>query len=486
MAEKVFIADPALKDHRGHHFSLTKIISESFVEAGYEVVWLTHKTFELAPTDGSIQVGAVFSESTYESYKVSKPKPAKSAPAIDEPLVMHPLKRLYKRLPASLRSRLSAHLRKLVDSIRSFLYSHENTQETDSAEEECESEKKVLRPPLRPEQELYRGLRQFDCTADDIVLFHTCDVNTYKMIYEFFMNNTTVGEWNKFPIFHLSTPYDELVMPHNRTKGLKTILRRLGSLGVIGQRVFLYAENELLANHLNFFSKLPFVALPIPLTSTFNFEVSEPPSSTVNVVYLGAARTEKGFTTLPEVVEEIVGKNNEINFILQASPQIMGYTPDVEDAVNRLLHIEGDRLTLIKEVQSPEQYQELLGRADIILLCYDEARYRVRSSGIAVEAIINEALIVATQGTFTHHVAQQSGVGIKYGDTDSIVAAIRQIAEEIDEFRAQAKERKKAYLSEHSTQSFVGKLASKGQLSRLALQGPFEKYTDSTPWKSLI
>ena len=480
MYQKIFIADPALVDHRGHHFSLTCVVSQAFLQVGYKVIWLSHKSFNGDVLGMEAQIYPTFSESTYDAYKVNNSGSEKGKEVSTDDEGAGILKRLYRILPVSIREQVSPHAGQFIERLKYKFYPPVFEEEKVEIAEVKHTEKEML----KPEQELYRALRHHDCKGTDHILFHTCDNKTYQMIYSFFADNTIETEWKKFPVFHLSTPYEETVMPHNKARNFQNFLKRLSWIGALESRVFLYAENDRLAEHLSCYSDLPVMSLPIPAFDGFEKVGNVESGSDCVVTYLGAARTEKGFTALPEVVEKVLALSDEVVFLIQVSPQIMGYTQDVKQAVLKLKALEGRRVRLIEETQSPEQYMQSLAQSDVILLCYEKDRYKVRSSGIAVEAILNSASIIATKNTFPDYVSGESGVGIEPTMVDSIVSGITAITGSRQEYRERALRRRAEYLVENSVSNFTKKvLTRKGSMEE---PEAVEYFDDTTPWKMLV
>jgi glycosyltransferase involved in cell wall biosynthesis len=203
-------------------------------------------------------------------------------------------------------------------------------------------------------------------------------------------------------------------------------------------------------------------------------------------MYLGAARTEKGFTLLPDLVSSVFEHRPilDVHFHIQVTPQILGYTRDVGVAVSQLRKLGSPRLTLIEEPLSREAYHSTLEKADVLLLMYHPDRYRVRSSGIAVESIISASTIIASKGTFPAELAGCAGIGLDYGE--SAVNAISAIIRDRDTYRRLAEERRCWYLDNFNARAFVDRLLSPRHRWQPALTTPSTPLRDSTVWKRLL
>lgn len=475
----VFIADPSLVDFKGHHFELTRNISDCLIDQGNQVVWLVNKNACLQTfATKYVTIDEAFEQATYDAFKHSNSSAEieKKETGSSERRSMS--KRVYQRIfPVFIRAWISPKIRAL-------------RKQRITKTEEILSEQVPQKIPLTPEQQLYRSLKRNGAVSTDIVLFHTSDLETYKMVATFFEVNTMVSEWNVFPTFVLSTPYDEFVMPHNR--GGRRFLRHLSTLErfqLLGKRVFLAAENALLADHLSKLSGLTFNTLPIPFRPTEDSSVKlGKKEEIIEVRYLGAARTEKGFNLLPNIISEFYKRNPESNvrFCIQVSPQIIGYTPDITKALEALESLVDPRITLVYVSQSPDEYCDALRSAEVLLLLYDTDRYRVRGSGIAIEAIMYQATTIVSQGTFPHFVGGKSSIAVDAGNMSSVVNALEHYELNRGEYRSCAYDRSIEYQAENSPKVFFENLSVKGIDVELPILRNVESYVDSTPWKKLL
>jgi len=473
---RVFIADPALKDQRGHHYNLTVTMSEALTRKGHEVLCLTNRAF---PGDGGVlEAIPCFRSDTYDAHRQKRPssKPTENNSQTlelnGEPSL---LLRTYRQIPLSVREVLTPWIHSVLDRWRSDAPAASEAAPPGGASD-----------PENATQELLHTLRNCHANESDVVLFHTCDGQTYRDVLAIFESELSVAEWNELPVFRLSTCYDENIMPHNDTyPRFEDVVRRLNNFGLIGTRVFLHAENELLARHLEKRVGQSVDPLCIPPFET-QAERNGGRSSTVNIAYLGAARTEKGFTLLPRILNDLfcIDLPVDIEVYIQATPQILGYTPDVKDAVGQLKEIDDTRLELSETPLDLQAYQRRLAHADIMLLLYDPERYAFRGSGIAVESIISDTTVVTTEDTFPAFLAGDAGVAVPWGE--SPVPAILGVLNHIDRYRTAAQERREWYLHAHSASVFANKVSAGGTPVDATMIAGQPRYEDTTQWRRLI
>ena len=454
--QKIFIADPALRDHRGHHFNLTKMYSQVCASAGLRPIWLVNKAYELPPDDGITMVRC-FSEDSYSAFANARSPVSendqKSSARVSRGEAVSPIKRLYRLLPLRYRQRLTPVVHKFLKRAR--------RSKTDALDDATRESSPTQVP--RPEVELLTALQKFQFNSDDVVFFHTAHADTYRLVTDFYSAAVPVRNWNAFPLFRLSTPYDERVMPHNQSKpDMRVYVDRLSRLGLLDRRVFLHAENEALAEHLStaMNQRVTPIAIP-PIDQPCDLTQIEP-NQNLQIAYLGPARTEKGFPLLPDMVQSILAYEPRlaVKITIQITPQILGYTQDVLDAVRLLQAIQDDRLVLIVDPLEYDAYATLLRQTDVVLMPYDRERYSVRSSGIAVEAVLSEAVVMSFANTFPAHLAGSAGVTL---DTHTPVAElIEHIASNREHFRKLCRDRREWYLEHHSQQKCADAVSSAG------------------------
>ena len=502
---KLFVVDPALKDLRGHHYALTANISHNCRALGHNVICLVNQSLT-RQTDDDLYFVRCFSSDTYDGHMKPVAQVAKSAaeqprnaeaptraaepPPNSEPRsllfrIKHGCVLIYRLLPVSIREVTTPFIHRLRGRQPAMASPIQTPQR--NATQKDPNGTTAPTQPSDPVSELMRSLRNHSAGPEDVVLFHTSDAHTYRDIVELFVRAVRVEDWDKLPQFHLSTPYDGSTMPHNlKHPPFNQSVRRLSKLGLIGTRVFLRAEHSLLAEHLSEALAADVSTLPIPPLTDLPAPERDAGDDSIHVMYLGAARTEKGFPTLPPAIRAILDRSPRMNirFYIQITPQILGYTPDVLKAVEALKDIEDDRLVLLESPLSQANYQQLLANADVMLLNYVPDRYRFRGSGIAVESVLSTTSVIAPTGTFPAFIAGESGVATEF--PEGIEEAIRHIYENIDEFRAKAAKRKAWYLSEHSAEKFVSVLQPESTCSRVHTDTPSTRYVDQTEWEPLL
>ncbi|EGV28540.1 hypothetical protein ThidrDRAFT_3690 [Thiorhodococcus drewsii AZ1] len=254
--------------------------------------------------------------------------------------------------------------------------------------------------------EFLQFLREEHVASDDVVLFHTAIGEVYAGLL-LLINRLNQKEVKTLPEIHLCTPYNEDLMPGNlRGRDLcKTISMISSQCALKDGKVYFWVENKSLVNHYAVRTSVNHVPLHIPLRCRLSVErvvradLSEKPI----VSYLGAAREEKGFLKVVELLRayrdslyHVKKAKANIQFFIHCVPQKVGYTPSIRNAINELEALKADLdIVLWNEPLAEAEYHAKMEESAAIFLLYDE-RYRVRGSGILAEALTMGCRIIAT------------------------------------------------------------------------------------------
>ncbi|MGV6803643.1 MAG: hypothetical protein ACWA49_05500 [Ruegeria sp.] len=428
MNKRIFILDPSLKDIRGHHFALSSRISRAAVGAGLEVFWGANKEASPSLSAEDITILPTFESDMYAAYR----------PTNNGLLAKNPLTRLFKRSRTANQTandRIASYENAFFESVKRC------------AEEAC-------------------------WTQHDIVLIHTADGATYSALERF----CETTQEDRRPVFHICTPYDPVgVMPNRHSA--EAVKKAVEALAGHGAR--LYGENCFLTEHLARIWEVTVDTLPLPvgemdfdtaLASDLRKTSLAPDElSRRMVLCLGSARIEKGFHLLPDVIRRTIELESEADrppseathFVLQATPQIIGYHPVVTTALEKLSQLPNDRVTLLTDPLSEEEYSSWLGACDTILLPYDAKAYQYRGSGIVAEAAIAGKPIVATANSFPARVASQNG-GSTGTTPREIASAIIQIHSEYPRRQQQADSYAREIKPSHTGAAYVEKIVQAG------------------------
>jgi glycosyltransferase involved in cell wall biosynthesis len=421
------LVDHSLKDGRGHHYELAVRITKSVLANNLKPVWVCNKNFIFAEKHTEVDILPAINVSLYDAY--NKGKRFDSLSSLRFPRIFISLFRFIRRILKT-------------------------TKEIDN------------QPHDTFARDLVRAMDLLSLTTSDRLLFHTADGMTYAALDKLISNRNL----KTLPIFHVCTPYDPVGVMPNLIQGcdISQIVNKWSQRKILDNRIFLYGENHLLAEHLSKIwnikvrpLELPAIQVPNNQSNTFSAKRQIDNRHSFEVVYLGPARIEKGFHLIPEIVQFTMEflkregfREDKVNFTLQCTPQIIGYTPQVLKAIERLQTYGKNIVTLVPEILSTEDYFSLLDRAHVILLPYGVNEYRVRSSGIVAEALSLNKIIVTTAGTYPAAAITHGG-GATGTTPRELARAIVDIACDLPRFVANAQEQGKAYRKRNTSDNYV-------------------------------
>jgi len=211
---------------------------------------------------------------------------------------------------------------------------------------------------------------------------------------------------------------------------------------------------------------------PIPVRNAFRLigdrratePELQPPLPYLDLLYLGDARTEKGFHRLVALADalrgalEFEGGPRKVRLFAQSNPNMDPPEPKVARALAALENRPG--VHLLGGPLSAREYVERMEQAAMILLPYDARRYQARTSGIFVEAVLAAVPVICPQGTWMSAQLRHHGAGAAYwpDESDEVLAeAVRDGLGRVEWLRreAAAADRRVWFLRFHAAERLV-------------------------------
>lgn len=263
--------------------------------------------------------------------------------------------------------------------------------------------------------ELIAVLEQIETDHPDgaRILFHTADAYTFCAIESWLAGRKRRGAGRVLYDVHVITPYEPRLMPGFALKGvvLYRALERLARWNDPETRACFWSETARLAEYYRRGFSMRTVVQPLPTPQWAlhppKLTVTRPDNALV-LLFLGAARGEKGFLHLPALAEEIAnrpGLPDRVVMRLHRSAPIVGFAPEVERAFDALA--DYPFVEFIDGSLELDDYAQQMHGCDMMLLLYDRSSYFARGSGIAMEALSAGKHILGTVGTFMQDLEHQ-------------------------------------------------------------------------------
>ncbi len=200
-----------------------------------------------------------------------------------------------------------------------------------------------------------------------------------------------------------------------------------------------------------------FQTVPIPVDPELFRPRPVKTDSTVTLLYLGDARTEKGYTRLPSVAHALGTElaAGRAQMVVQSNFNVPRGEPGIAAARDFLSTMPN--VQILRNSISEEQYNAYLYSADLIILPYQADRYISRTSGILAEAICAGVPAVVPQGTWLADQVRRYGAGVVYDGLvpDGPAQAAIKALESLDALRCRAGDRRSAYAHFHCPSRLV-------------------------------
>lgn len=147
-----------------------------------------------------------------------------------------------------------------------------------------------------------------------------------------------------------------------------------------------------------------------------------------HLLYAGAARCDKGFSHVVDLVEHMQRRRLQIPVVLQTSAEQEGkYDAGIRADLKRLDAIGYPHLSTRGQTLEPRQYADMFTGA-ICLQLYDAGVFSDRVSGVTLDAFSSGSPVVSTPGSWIARTVQRFDAGTVVGDArpESVLAAVEQ------------------------------------------------------------
>lgn len=252
--------------------------------------------------------------------------------------------------------------------------------------------KKPKQTPLNPIQSFTQNLAQvlptLALTSDDHIFIHTLGIEQLEELYHFLLS----CDRSSLPTYHIllrRDTQDPLVI-NAKGMGLKACLQACYDHQLWPNQIRFYTDTEDLVRRHNALSPVQLLQIPVPFRQEkLQTQPSRAKDQSIHIVYLGDARSEKGYQYLPDLVAALWLKylqSGKARFTIQSNYNIEGGELSILAAKLQLAQYPERKVRLINDPMSPDKYYQLLASADIVLLPYNPQNYQ-RTSGVLTEAL---------------------------------------------------------------------------------------------------
>lgn len=157
----------------------------------------------------------------------------------------------------------------------------------------------------------------------------------------------------------------------------------------------------------------------------------------IKLLYAGAARADKGFPQVVDVVGICRDKNRQDHFVLQVSaPESGKYDNPSLKALTQLESLSYPNLTTHRQTLNKDEYLTLFEHA-ITLLLYEQGDYQNKYSGVAHNAFSAGSPVITTPNTWAAQMVQryQAGKVVAPSCPQAVLEAIDEIKHNLNTFQ---------------------------------------------------
>ncbi len=237
-----------------------------------------------------------------------------------------------------------------------------------------------------------------------------------------------------------------------------------------GCRVRFFTDSEYLTDEYSDALRQQFQTVPIPVDSGFAAPKTRMRERPLRLLYLGDARTEKGYQLLPHMASALRERlrNGELELVIQSNFNLPGGEPGIPAARSQLAELPGVRL--LEDPISEQEYIHWMQTSHLVLLPYRAECYVSRTSGILAEAIHSAVPAVVPEGTWLSDQLRSHGAGRTFtsGRADDLVEAVTEIIADYERFAAAAFSRRSRFMSFHTPARLAQFVCGADILSRAA------------------
>ncbi|HWK43561.1 MAG TPA: glycosyltransferase [Stellaceae bacterium] len=434
------IVDHSLRDGGGHHYEYDSAIAAAAAERGMTVTVLANSTYD-APEQSMALAGTVlpwFRQSFYEMAEGGALR-----------RLVYPL---LSALPPALARSVHLALRRIWDQRR--------------------------RNPLRAAAngfgvDMMAAIDTRRLGAGDHVLVHTLNLDDLQSVAAALIDPSL--DPARLPAIHLVLRRTVAEMAAGRPQGQRPgdVLNRLAAAGLGAWPIRIWSDTTELAADYADLSPLPVGVLPIAFRQDMllaaladhaarTLAAESGADRPVTIGYLGNARLEKGFQYLPAMVDAVLAHprhGRRVRFVVQCGLNIEGGEPGILAARRHLAGLPDHRVQLVDGVPDAAAYYRLLADLDIVLLPYEAASYRTRSSGILAQALAAGCPVLVPAGTWMAGQIDQYR-GRCFDDSRQLSGILIEMLDDLPSLSAQAADAAPAWRRRHAPAQFIDLLVN--------------------------
>lgn len=220
---------------------------------------------------------------------------------------------------------------------------------------------------------------------EDQIVIQSCRKKDIALIYFFSAIEKNI------PKIHIRVLYP----PKNRFKDFFFYLNKIKE-NILNNKITIYTEidysKKLIEQHNTDLKNKIFI-----FNQIYTFFSREKGNQNINIGFVGDARINKGFNQLPEFIEKLYSKKNNINYLIQFSKTY----EETEATRNILIKMASQipNLKIIEKYCDYLEYRSLLKKINIMPLMYPATHLNLMGSGVFYSCLTHEIPLVIPSGS---------------------------------------------------------------------------------------
>lgn len=173
-----------------------------------------------------------------------------------------------------------------------------------------------------------------------------------------------------------------------------------------GYTIVPFAANQLLAVEMFFMTGINCTVHPLAGSKIVK---TKKKTSKIVCSFLGSSRQEKGFSLLLDFLETIPEHYKDIEFHIQ----FLKNSEICNEDIDRIYIIiqQSKNVKIINKILTNAEYENQILASDILLLPYNPISYKVRTSGIFIDAILSSTPVIIPDHTWMSEIFKNYHVG---------------------------------------------------------------------------
>jgi glycosyltransferase involved in cell wall biosynthesis len=197
---------------------------------------------------------------------------------------------------------------------------------------------------------------------------------------------------------------------------------------------------------------------PYPISHIAKNSFSNPVNFS-KVLVAGAARQDKGFTNVVDLIEHLATIKAEIPFYIQSSSEHLNKSEVKRRDIARLKQVKYPTLTICEKTLNESDYLNLFP-GSICLQPYDAKDFSDRVSGVTLDSLMAGSPIITTANTWIARCVQrfEAGIILESKTPDEMASALNNIISNYDFYATNAKKASNILQSENDASELLSSL----------------------------